>query len=263
MNIQPIVFNKEEALKAGGNGGAFFEGNTEQLVKIARAEFVTSKNTGGIGIEFDVFNKDGQKGYFTLWYQRADGSHIEGFYRTLQAIMGLCGATTLTPVQATIEKWDFNANKALPTPMIVANELMNKYFTGLFINTFELYDGNKKKKMELYRPFNQKRQSLQEQYDQAPPKEIEVLKDLMIKKSLEMEAEVDSKLAQPTGFNNNQRQHQQQQSNNVTYQRTPPNNNMPVNSSVSQPNQNQMNSAGNQSNGGFINDAPVDDDIPF
>lgn len=252
MNFPTIQLNETAALKANTGGGAFFDGNSEQLVKIGRAEYVVSPNTGTTGMAFDVFNKDGQKGYFTLWFLKTNGEYIEGFFNQLQSIMAVTGVTTLTPTQANIEKWDIAAGKNVPTQMTVANELMGKHFTGIFINEFEIYNGEKKTKTQLFAAFNQKRQSLQEQKDQSAPQQIEVQKERMMIYSSNSEKKADDELRNSGGnggYNNQSNQSSQPQS--TSYSRTPP------------PNQQQNNGhmpANNQaSNGG----GPVDDDIPF
>ena len=237
MNFPTIQLNEAIALKANTGGGMFFDGNTEQLVKINRAEFVVSSNTGATGIEFDVFNAEGQKGYFTLWFMRQDGSFIDFSYGKLQSIMAVTGVTTLTPTQATINKYDFGSSKEVPTPMTVANELMGKYFTGLFINEFEVYQGEKKIKTQLFAAFNQKRQTLQEQKDQSQPHSIEAQKERMLDYSAKSEAKADDSLrgsggqqgynnqrtSQPQGGYNNQMGNQgAPQNNSVTYQRGAP-----------------------------------------
>lgn len=238
MNFPTIQLNEAIALKANTGGGMFFDGNTEQLVKINRAEFVVSSNTGATGIEFDVFNAEGQKGYFTLWFMRQDGSFIDFSYGKLQSIMAVTGVTTLTPTQATINKYDFGSSKEVPTPMTVANELMGKYFTGLFINEFEVYQGEKKVKTQLFAAFNQKRQTLQEQKDQSQPHSIEAQKERMLDYSSKSEEKADIALkgnnngqqgynnqrtSQPQGGYNNQPNNQgAPQNNSVTYTRSAP-----------------------------------------
>lgn len=263
MNFPTIQLNEAVALKAGTGGGMFFDGNTEQLVKIGRAQYTTSSNTGSVGIEFDVFNAEGQKGYFTLWFMRQDGSFIDFSYGKLQSIMAVTGVTTLTPTAATINKYDFDAGKDVPTQMTVANELMNKYFTGLFINEFEIYQGEKKTKTQLFAAFNQKRQTLQEQKDQSAPQQIEIQKERMIEYSSKSEATADNTLrangGQQGGFNNQQTGHSPNAG--ATYQRGPAptqyNNSAPNN--VPMNNQNSINPNNPAVNGG----GPVDDDIPF
>lgn len=266
MNFPTIQLNEAIALKANTGGGMFFDGNTEQLVKINRAEFTVSPNTGSTGIEFDVFNAEGQKGYFTLWFMRQDGSFIDFSYGKLQSIMAVTGVTSLTPTQATINKYDFGSSKEVPTPMTVANELMGKYFTGLFINEFEVYQGEKKIKTQLFAAFNRNRQTLQEQKDQSQAHSIEAQKERMLDYSAKSEAKVDDSLrvsgggqqgynnqraSQPQGGYNNQPNSQgAPQNNSVTYQRGAP---------AQQNYQNNASANSLATNGG----GPVDDDIPF
>lgn len=255
MNFPTIQLNEAVALKAGTGGGMFFEGNTEQLVKIGRAQYTTSSNTGSIGIEFDVFNAEGQKGYFTLWFMRQDGSFIDFSYGKLQSIMAVTGVNSLTPTQATINKYDFDAGKDVLTQMTVANELMNKYFTGLFINEFEIYQGEKKTKTQLFAAFNQKRQTLQEQKDQAAPQQIEAQKERMMTYSANSEKKVDDELKNKGGNGgyNNQMGGQQTQGG-ASYQRTP---------APTQHNSYQNNGAPNTQLRSTMPPGPVDDDIPF
>jgi len=249
MSFPTIQLNEAAAIKATTSGGSFFDGNTEQLVKIVRAEYVKSEAKGTTGIEFDVFNADDQKGYFTLWFMRADGSYVDGFFNKLQSIMAATGATTLTPTQATVNKWDFDAGKALPAQMTVAHELMNKYFTGLFVNEFEVYNSEKKIKTQLYAAFNQKRQTLQEQKDQSAPQAIDAQMERLLGYSKKSESETDAKLANSGGNGgyNNQRTSQPAQQGGTSYQRGAPA---------------QQN---NQGNAPTNNHPPLDDDsdIPF
>ena len=254
MNFPTIQLNETAALKANTGGGAFFDGNSEQLVKIGRAEFVVSPNTGTTGMAFDVFNKDGQKGYFTLWFLKQDGSYVEGFYNQLQSIMAVTGVNTLTPTAANIDKWDTNAGRNVPTQMTVANELMGKYFTGLFINEFETYNGEKKTKTQLFAAFNQKRQSLQEQKDQAAPQQIEAQKERMMIYSANSEKKVDDELKNKGGNGGYNNQMGQPPHGGTSYQRT---------SAPAQNNSYQNSNAPNNQPRSSMPPGPVDDDIPF
>lgn len=246
MNFQPIHFNQSEALKAGGNGN-FFAGNSEQLVKITRAEFVKSQ-TGSQGISFDVVNKDKQRGYFSYYYQRADGSVNEVAHRQLQALMGVCGVTVLTPTQMTVEKYDQNSKAMIQVNCINAKELIGKKFVGLFIDEFEVYNGEKRKKTELYVAFNENRQSYREMNAQQPPNDIEHLTQTMLKKSVDSELKVDNELSRNQG-----------------YDQTPD----WANGQGYQPfAQGQQNAYTPQQNGypqpqGNLQPSPADDDIPF
>ena len=234
----------------------FFDGNTEQLVKIGRAQYITSSRTGSVGLEFDVFNAEGQKGYFTLWFMRQDGSFIDFSYGKLQSIMAITGVTTLTPTPATISKYDYDAGKDVPTQMTVANELMNKYFTGLFINEFEVYQGEKKTKTQLFAAFNQKRQTLQEQKDQSAPQQIEIQKERMIEYSSKSEVTADNALrtngGQQGGFNSQQTGHSPNAG--ATYHRGP---------APTQQNNSAPNHGPSSNQPSSMPPGPVDDDIPF
>lgn len=100
MNYQTIRFDQQEAERTASSN--YIPGNTAQAVKIDRAEFVTSQNTGAQGIEFDVHTRDGQKAYFTLWHLKADGNPNEYSWRLLQSLMGVCGVQTLTPTMVAV-----------------------------------------------------------------------------------------------------------------------------------------------------------------
>lgn len=221
MNFPTIQLNEAAALKANTGGGMFFDGNTAQTVKIARAEFIVSPNTGTTGMAFDVFNNENQKGYFTLWFMKPNGEYIEGFYNTLQSVMASCGVTTITPTNATINKYDQTAGKAIPTQMVVAHELMNKIFTGLFIDQYEIYNNEKRRRTELFAAFNQKGQTLQEQRDQASPTQINIQKERMLVYSAKSEAEVDKKLSGMTNNNGSNNSQPNMPAQGASYQRGP------------------------------------------
>ena len=190
MNFQPIHFNANEAEKAGATS-AFFPGNSEQHVKITRAEFIISNNTGAQGIEFDVINKDGQKGYFTLWHLKGDGSANEYSMRTLQSLMGVCGVQTLTPARLTVPKYDYTQKDTIKTPCINAQELLGKDFIGLFVETYSLYNGEEKVKTELFAAYNRERKSYREINAGTSAEDIDAALDAMLKKSAKSKADVE------------------------------------------------------------------------
>ena len=164
--------------------------------------------------------------------------------------MAVTGVTTLTPTQANIDKYDAAAGKVVPTQMTVANELMGKHFTGLFIDEFEIYNGEKRKKTQLFAAFNQKRQTLQEQKDQAPAQQIEVQMERLIGYSQKSEKEVDAQMSGNKGGYNNQRTSQPPHGG-TTYQRGAP---------AQQNNSSAPNNVPAPSN---MPDGPNDDWIPF
>lgn len=176
MNFQPIRFDQAEALKSGGNND-FFEPNSEQRVKITRAEFVTT-STGSESLIIDVINNDKKRGFFALNY----GSN-EFAYRHLQSLMGVCGVTDLTPTQMTVPKYDVNTKQIINVACINAKELIGKVFVGLFVTKYSFYQGAIKQKTELYVPFNTNRQTYNEMVDNLPAQEIERLKPMMLNTS--------------------------------------------------------------------------------
>lgn len=181
MTFQAIKFEADIAEKSG-QSSLFFDGNSEQTVKITRAEFVESKD-GATGIEFDVINRDKQKGYFSLWYIKKDGSKNEYAYKTLQAIMGVTGAANLTPTEMTVKKYDWKSQQEQDTRCICAAELIGKVFVGLFVETYSLYQGEEKTKLELFAAYNKERQSYREQCAGVAPQDIEDAHAAMLKKS--------------------------------------------------------------------------------
>ena len=249
--FQPVKFDQAEAVKANGGNNQFFDGNTEQLVKIVRAEFVKSKNTGATGIEFDLTNKDGLKGYFTIWHLKGDGSVNEFSYRQLQALMGVTGATDLTPTQVNVPKYDFTSKETVNVPCINAVELLGKFFVGLFIKKFELYNGEIKTKTELFGCFNQQRQSSREFFANQPPQDIDRSLVAMIETSEKSHAEAERKKNENSygGWNNDTTDGIPNQfMSNTTYQKTQP--------APQQPNF-------NNNMQGEPKPSTVDSDIPF
>ena len=118
MNYQTIRFDQQEAEKSASSN--YIPGNTAQRVKIDRAEFITSPKTGAQGIEFDVHTKDGQKGYFTIWHLKGDGSANEYSWRLLQSLMGVCGVQTLTPTSVAVPKYNAQTKNTEQTACINA-----------------------------------------------------------------------------------------------------------------------------------------------
>ena len=179
---QTITFNAADAEKAGAASN-FIPGNTEQLVVIDRAEFVTSKNTGAQGIEIDVHNRDKQKAYFTIWHLKGDGSANEYSMRLLQSLMGVTGVQTLTPGNAEVPKYDYDRKETVKTNCINARELLGKQFVGLFLETHDTYQGKEKTKIELFAAYNRERQSYREANAGMPAADIEDATAAMLKKS--------------------------------------------------------------------------------
>lgn len=181
MNYQPVHFDPQEAEKSGTS--SYIPGNTAQAVKIDRAEFVTSQNTGAQGIEFDVHTRDGQKAYFTLWHRKADGSPNEYSWRLLQNLMGVCGVQTLTPTMVAVPKYNAQTKNVEQTSCTNAQELLGKNFTGLFVETWSYYKGEVKPKLELFAAYTLQRKSYREHNAGVPAADIEDAMQAMLRKS--------------------------------------------------------------------------------
>ena len=221
--FQPIRFSQAEAIKANGGNNTFFEGNTEQLVKITRAEFVTAK-TGTLGIEFDVINRDKLKGYFSIWYQKADGSQNEYSHRMLQSLMGVTGVEVINPVSMAVPKYNFETKETVNVNCPNAAELIGKVFVGLFANSYEAYDGKLRTKTELYAALTQQRQTARELFAGKPAHDVEDLKKSMLERSATSKAAAEKLLGhagQSNGGYQNDVDYFDAPPQPTTYQRTP------------------------------------------
>ncbi len=258
--FQPIRFSQAEAIKANGGNNTFFEGNTEQLVKITRAEFVTAK-TGTLGIEFDVINRDKLKGYFSIWYQKADGSQNEYSHRMLQSLMGVTGVEVINPVAMTVPKYDFDTKETISVNCPNAAELIGKVFVGLFANSYEAYDGKLRTKTELYAALTQQRQTAREFFAGKPAQDVDGLIKSMLERSAASKASTEKSLGLADQGNSSYQ-------NDVDYFDAPP------------PQTTYQRTPASQSNGygqlqthqqppaqsfaqGNPQPGPVDDDVPF
>ena len=198
MNYQPVHFDPQEAEKVGTS--TFIPGNTAQHVKITRAEFVTSQNTGAQGIEFDVITRDKQKGYFTIWHLKADGGANEYSWRLLQSLMGVCGVAGITPASVTVPKYNAQTKNTEPTTCINAQELLGKYFIGLFVETWSYYKGEVKPKLELFAAYTTERKSYREHNAGVPATDIDDAMQAMLHKSQKSKADAEkSARSQPNG----------------------------------------------------------------
>ncbi len=181
MNYQTIRFDQQEAEKSASSN--YIPGNTAQRVKIDRAEFITSPKTGAQGIEFDVHTKDGQKGYFTIWHLKGDGSANEYSWRLLQSLMGVCGVQTLTPTSVTVPKYNAQTKNTEQTACINAQELLGKNFVGLFVETWSYYNHEVKPKIELFAAYTNERKSYREHNAGVPAQDINDAMEAMLRKS--------------------------------------------------------------------------------
>lgn len=193
MNFQAIKFEKEEANL--NNGSTFFAGNSEQKVKITRAEFVKSTRTGAQGIEFDVINNQKQKGYFTIWHLLGNGDKNPYSYKLLQALMGACGVENLTPTTIKVKKYIPAMREECVVDCTNAKELIGKIFVGLFVDIYSIYNGEEKVKTELFAPFNPNRQSYREACAGDDAQDIEKALEAMLNKSMKSKEKAQKELS--------------------------------------------------------------------
>lgn len=99
MNNQfAVPFNQDAAIKAGG--GDFINEGGAYAVTIISAKYVTA-GTGSRGMEFEVKADSGQTAKFiTIYFQKNDGTPINGGYSTLCGIMYFLGLQGLSMQQS-------------------------------------------------------------------------------------------------------------------------------------------------------------------
>ncbi|OOR92111.1 hypothetical protein B0181_02210 [Moraxella caviae] len=190
--MKPIVFNQQEALKVGASN--FIAGNTKQKVKIIRAEFVQSKS-GAQGVELEMVNQDRQHAFHTYWYEKANGEIIDFQYQQLQALMGILGVQVLTPTQGVAPKYNWESRQTVQAQGVYAPELTNRIFTALFIRNFQVYNGEKRTKTEIYAAFSDGELSYREiNAGVQTPQDIDAIYKQMLVKSERLEKQADDDL---------------------------------------------------------------------
>lgn len=81
-----MTFEKESALKAGGGD---FITETGCYVGRIQAKAITA-NSGALGVEFSIKTDEGLSGNFIkIYFQKADGTRINGGFNLLQGLMGI------------------------------------------------------------------------------------------------------------------------------------------------------------------------------
>lgn len=89
------------------------------------AEKVLS-DKGTNGIELTFLSNTGQMArYLTLWTVNSRGEPIYG-YKQLCGLMTILKLQTINPTPATIDKWNRDHKKEMPTQVTIFEELMNK-----------------------------------------------------------------------------------------------------------------------------------------
>ena len=130
------TFNEESARKADRTGGKITE-HGAYIGTFKRAEDVTAKS-GAKGIQFAFESDDEEYATFTIYTIGKDGKPIFGMDK-VNALMKILRSPTLSPAEATVDKWDNELKKSVPTKVNVFQELMGKPI-GVMFNTVENED---------------------------------------------------------------------------------------------------------------------------
>jgi hypothetical protein len=91
---------------------------------IKHMEFITAKSgTTGFEIEFETDNKESAS--FSIWTEKKDGTPLGGVHK-INALLACVGARGLTPTNAPLEKYDFDAKERITKNCVVAPEVANQ-----------------------------------------------------------------------------------------------------------------------------------------
>lgn len=151
MNFQAFNLDIESAKKADSEGSRISQ-TGKYVGKIIRFEFIESKK-GTQGVEIFFEDDDKNEANMSLWTFSADGTPIFGRDK-VNALMACTQTRTLTPVEAQVEKYDFDLKAKIVQPVTIAQELANKR-VGLLIQMeeYEKNDGGIGKKATLVSSF--------------------------------------------------------------------------------------------------------------
>lgn len=115
-------FNPESAKQA--DSGLRIEEAGKYVGVIKHMEFITAKSgTTGFEIEFETENKESAS--FSIWTEKKDGTPLGGVHK-INALLACVGARGLTPTNAQLEKYDFDAKERVMKNCIVAPEVAGK-----------------------------------------------------------------------------------------------------------------------------------------
>jgi len=91
---------------------------------IKHMEFITAKSgTTGFEIEFETDNKESAS--LSIWTEKKDGTPLGGVHK-INALLACSGVRGLTPTNAQLEKYDFDAKERVMKNCIVAPEVAGK-----------------------------------------------------------------------------------------------------------------------------------------
>lgn len=115
-------FNPESAKQADSSLRIEEAGKFVGVIK--HMEFITAKSgTTGFEIEFETDNKESAS--FSIWTEKKDGTPLGGVHK-INALLACVGAHGLTPTNAQLEKYDFDAKERVMKNCIVAPEVAGK-----------------------------------------------------------------------------------------------------------------------------------------
>lgn len=115
-------FNPESAKQADSSLRIEEAGKYVGVIK--HMEFITAKSgTTGFEIEFETDNKESAS--FSIWTEKKDGTPLGGGHK-INALLACVGARGLTPTNAQLEKYDFDAKERVMKNCIVAPEVAGK-----------------------------------------------------------------------------------------------------------------------------------------
>ena len=223
MSYQTFNFNAASAKKADGGGRIDITG--KYTGRIVKAEFVTSKK-GTQGIEFEFVSNVDTHATFTIWTHQSDGNPLYGVDK-VNAILACTQTRNLTPTDKTIEKYDYDVKAKTKQLCTVAPELENKPI-GLLLQreNYQNDAGEWKYQINFYSCFDAKSELTAAEIceKQTVAKELEILLNRLISTG------DATRKPQNNGY-------QQQQQQNGSY----------ANAGKQQP----------------VNNAELDDDLPF
>jgi len=254
MSQQQWVLDKSKASRVGQS--SYINGNTQDVFKILSAAWKTNSREDGVDtyyLSLHIMNRERSTAHVDIYYGNSKGERWSGD-NLIHAIMLCANTQGLSQVQGQYQQYDFDQSKDVPVTGLVAPELANKN-VGMFLadnhyynqktgevkrgglNLFNVYDADTKQL-----PFEKSNGA------QANPDEFNKVIEAMHKSSAKSLDDANKKAGfsqQPqTQFNNQMGQQQ----GGTTYQRSSgPSGNTPV----------------SNTSGGFTDNTPVDDDIPF
>ena len=149
MNANEFAIDRNDAnaRKIGGAGRINATGQYEGVFTRAEAR---KSDKGSIGIEFDFKTDEGATASFLqVWRMNGAGGELSGA-KIVDAIMLLLRAKNMSPVFATVDKWDKEASAVTKQKCLVYPDLMSKPIGLLLQKEHDEYQGNPTEKMIIY-----------------------------------------------------------------------------------------------------------------